>query len=107
MSLKEDNLNIIFEYCDKNLYQEMQARAAKNQVYSEQEIRDVVQQALQGLAYIHKNGYMHRDLKPENFLISIKSINLVSDGNSGGPEITTQQVKIADFGLARDSRQNA
>ena len=29
-------------------------------------------QTLQGLAYIHKNGYMHRDIKPENLLLSVK-----------------------------------
>ena len=27
LSLKDDMLNIIFEYCDKNLYQEMQNKA--------------------------------------------------------------------------------
>ena len=27
LSLKDDMLNIIFEFCDKNLYQEMQTKA--------------------------------------------------------------------------------
>ncbi len=40
----------------------------------------------QGLAYLHKNGYFHRDLKPENILCH----NL--------------DVKICDFGLAREIR---
>ena len=30
LSLKDDMLNIIFEFCDKNLYQEMQVKAQKN-----------------------------------------------------------------------------
>ena len=44
-------------------------------------------QVLQGLAYMHKHGFFHRDLKPENLLCN-------------GPE----QVKIADFGLAKEIR---
>lgn len=30
MSLKQDILNIVFEFCDVNLFQEMQNRTAKN-----------------------------------------------------------------------------
>lgn len=41
-------------------------------------------QTLQGLAYMHKNGYFHRDLKPENLLVQSGTL------------------KIADFGLARE-----
>lgn len=43
-------------------------------------------QILQGLDYVHKAGYFHRDLKPENILL----------GNG--------QVKLCDFGLAREIR---
>ena len=52
---------------------------------------------------------MHRDIKPENFLLSVKQINLkgVGDGQvREGAGITTSQIKLADFGLARDARQN-
>ncbi len=42
--------------------------------------------AAQGLAYLHKHGFFHRDMKPENLLAS------------------KDQVKIADFGLAREIR---
>ena len=41
---------------------------------------------------------MHRDIKPENFLISTKSLKLAG---------MTQQImnlKLADFGLAREAR---
>lgn len=41
-------------------------------------------QVLQGLSYMHRNGYFHRDLKPENLLV------------------TRDIIKIADFGLARE-----
>ena len=45
---------------------------------------------LQGLFYLRKNHYLHRDLKPSNILIS-------KEGN----------VKIADFGLARQLRDTS
>ncbi len=48
---------------------------------------DLVQQTLQGLAYLHRRGILHRDMKPENVL--------VVDG----------QVRILDFGLALSQRE--
>jgi mitogen-activated protein kinase kinase 1 len=44
---------------------------------------------LQGLLYLRKNHYLHRDLKPSNILIS-----------------KTGEVKIADFGMARQLTQS-
>jgi len=44
-------------------------------------------QILQGLAFMHRNGFFHRDMKPENLLCS-----------------GTELIKIADFGLAREIR---
>ncbi|KAG8444929.1 hypothetical protein GDO86_009910 [Hymenochirus boettgeri] len=68
----------------ENLYQLMKDR---NKLFPESTIRNIMYQILQGLAYIHKYGFFHRDLKPENLLCM-------------GPEL----VKIADFGLARETR---
>jgi protein kinase len=65
----------------------MKNRAASNQAFTNEEVRDLLHQALQAVAYVHRNGYMHRDIKPENFLIS--------EGLEG------QILKLADFGLAR------
>ena len=42
----------------------------------------VIQQASEGMAYLHKQGYVHRDIKPDNFLMD----------NNG-------QVKLIDFAL--------
>ncbi|XP_027092952.1 serine/threonine-protein kinase MHK isoform X2 [Coffea eugenioides] len=80
--VRENNeLFFIFEYMEHNLYQIMRE---KQRLFSEEEIRGLMSQVLQGLSYMHRNGYFHRDLKPENLLV------------------TRDIIKIADFGLARE-----
>ncbi|XP_053566355.1 serine/threonine-protein kinase ICK [Bombina bombina] len=81
---ENDHLYFVFEYMKENLYQLMKDR---NKLFPESTIRNIMYQILQGLAFIHKYGFFHRDLKPENLLCM-------------GPEL----VKIADFGLARETR---
>ena len=54
--------------------------------FPEVQIKSIMFQTLQGLAYMHKHGFFHRDLKPEHLLVK---------GDA---------VKIADFGLAREIR---
>ena len=43
LTKKDQNVYVIFEYCDRNLLQEMKDRANKNQQYSEQEVKDIMQ----------------------------------------------------------------
>ena len=75
--LEKNTLHFVFEYLDLNVYQLMRER---RKLFPEQMIRNIMFQALQGLAYMHKHNYLHRDLKPENLLCY------------------HQTVKIADFG---------
>uniref|UniRef100_A0AC35TS82 Protein kinase domain-containing protein n=1 Tax=Rhabditophanes sp. KR3021 TaxID=114890 RepID=A0AC35TS82_9BILA len=77
-------LYFIFEFMNENLYELMKDR---DRVMHENIIRNIIYQILQGLSYMHKNGYFHRDMKPENIMCN-------------GPEL----IKIADFGLAREVR---
>ena len=80
--IKERNeLHLVFEFLSANVYQVMKERE-KN--FPEISIRNIIYQTLQGLAYMHKNGYFHRDMKPENLLCFLDC------------------VKIADFGLAKE-----
>ncbi|XP_013870081.1 serine/threonine-protein kinase ICK isoform X2 [Austrofundulus limnaeus] len=81
---ENDHLYFIFEYMKENLYQLMKDRT---RLFPESAVRNIMFQILQGLAFIHKHGFFHRDMKPENLLCM-------------GPEL----VKIADFGLARETR---
>ena len=67
-----------------NLYQLILDR--QRDPFPESRIRHIGLQIFQGIAYMHKHGFFHRDLKPENLLVHGDAI------------------KIADFGLARETR---
>ncbi|OAY84446.1 Cyclin-dependent kinase F-3 [Ananas comosus] len=100
-------LFFIFEYMEHNLYQLMRDRQT---ALSEEEIRNFMSQVLQGLAYMHRNGYFHRDLKPGSYAdllsfhkmsckkIFVKVFYYVSENLL----VTNKTIKIADFGLARE-----
>lgn len=82
--IRENNeLHMVFEYMEGNLYQMMKDRAKP---LPESKIRNIMYQTFQSLFAVHKHGYFHRDLKPENIL-TLK-----------------ETVKLADFGLAREIR---
>lgn len=89
MKLKEvirvtDDLYFVFEYMEQNVYELMKNRTKE---FPEHQIKTILHQVLQGLAYMHKHGFFHRDMKPENLLVN-----------------SNEEVKIADFGLAREIR---
>ncbi|KAL5725022.1 cyclin-dependent kinase [Ranunculus cassubicifolius] len=77
-------LHMVMDYMESNLLQVFVCRKTSGIFFPESQIRDFCFQLLKGLDYIHSHGYMHRDLKPENVLA------------------TGNQLKIADFGLARE-----
>ncbi|CAD8168754.1 unnamed protein product [Paramecium pentaurelia] len=54
-----------------------------DQSLTDSEIRQIIQQIIYAVAYIHKKGIIHRDLKPDNILIDKE-----------------WSVKIIDFGLS-------
>ena len=69
MIRKDGGLHIVFEYCQHNLYEELQSRSLSNRPFSEEQVRPLMFQALSAVEYVHRNGFMHRDIKPENFLL--------------------------------------
>ncbi|CAD5208373.1 unnamed protein product [Bursaphelenchus xylophilus] len=81
---ENDILYFVFEFMNENLYELMKDR---DRYFPENIIRNIIYQVLQGLAYMHRNGFFHRDMKPENIMCN-----------------GTELVKIADFGLAREIR---
>ena len=61
------------------------ADLVRSRMLSPREATRVVTEAVRGLAHAHKRGLIHRDIKPGNIMVT-------TDG----------QVKMTDFGLARD-----
>ena len=76
---------IVMELIDDGALHEV---LAKGKPRSPPEATRIVRAAAEGLAHAHKRGIIHRDIKPGNIM-------LTSDG----------QVKVSDFGLARDVLQ--
>ncbi|XP_068605835.1 cyclin-dependent kinase 6 [Brachionichthys hirsutus] len=76
------DLTLVLEYIDRDLSTYLSKAPPSG--LSRACAKDVMQQLLQGLDFLHTNMVVHRDLKPDNILVS-------SQG----------EVKIADFGLAR------
>jgi len=82
----KDELFFIFEYMEQNVYQLYTKMRESGKTFTENQIRTIIHDTTEGLAYMHKHGFFHRDMKPENLLI-----------HQG-------VTKIADFGLAREIR---
>lgn len=80
---ENDELQLVFEYMETNLYSLIKDRSKG---LPEKKVRNIMYQLIQGLGYMHKQGFFHRDIKPENLLV------------------TNDTVKLADFGLVREIR---
>ncbi|KAJ0422874.1 kinase-like domain-containing protein [Aspergillus carlsbadensis] len=99
-------LHIAMEYMDGNLYQLMKARDHK--YLDQKHVKSILYQILAGLDHIHAHHFFHRDIKPENILVSTSAPNdstFSRYSNLVTPPSTppTYTVKIADFGLARET----
>ncbi|XP_023688106.1 serine/threonine-protein kinase 17A isoform X1 [Paramormyrops kingsleyae] len=64
-----------------------QCVAERDEAFKPEDVRRLMRQILEGIAYLHKNSVVHLDLKPQNIL-------LTSDSPLG-------DIKIVDFGLSR------
>ncbi|KAK5988212.1 Serine/threonine-protein kinase RAD53 [Cladobotryum mycophilum] len=58
----------------------------------ESEARQITTQVLEGLGFMHENGFVHRDVKPGNIMVV-----------TAGPDWF---VKIADFGISKRRQQD-
>ncbi|KAK6115047.1 hypothetical protein DH2020_007316 [Rehmannia glutinosa] len=78
-----DRISVVMEYIENDLEKLMKVKKIHHFTLSE--VKCLMKQLLEGLAFLHENGVMHRDLKPSNILI-----NQVRG-----------QLKICNFGLSR------
>mmetsp|Transcript_5350 Transcript_5350/g.9820 ORF Transcript_5350/g.9820 Transcript_5350/m.9820 type:complete len:218 (+) Transcript_5350:1063-1716(+) len=76
----EDNIYLSMELCEGGSLKEQIVHGP----LPEEAVRQVANQTLQALTYLHKKNVCHRDLKPENILFTSSGV-----------------VKLGDFGLAR------
>ena len=83
----EDNFYMIQEFCEGQTLLEFINNKLENfENLKESEIKSIIAQILQAIAYLKQNNIAHRDLKPENIVISEHSGKLT--------------IKLIDFGLA-------
>ncbi|XP_062848121.1 serine/threonine-protein kinase 17A [Trichomycterus rosablanca] len=64
-----------------------QCVAERDEAFKEEDVKRLMRQILEGVAFLHNNSVVHLDLKPQNIL-------LTSDEPLG-------DIKIVDFGLSR------
>jgi serine/threonine protein kinase len=88
--IDQKQLYLIFEYLDKDLRAYMDGLG--NKVIEPFKVKKFLYQMLSGIADCHTKRIIHRDLKPANILL---------DSSNGTPPSYIDNLKIADFGLAR------
>ncbi|CAF0742300.1 unnamed protein product [Adineta steineri] len=78
----DDNyVYLILEYCSNG---DLERYLQEKKTLSENETRNICKQVVEGLVYLHDHDILHRDIKLSNLLLT-----------------DTYDVKIADFGLAK------
>uniref|UniRef100_A0A915J0P9 cyclin-dependent kinase n=1 Tax=Romanomermis culicivorax TaxID=13658 RepID=A0A915J0P9_ROMCU len=80
-----DQIYLVMDYVEHDLKSLMETMSQHNQHFLTGEIKTLMQQLLNGVAYLHDNWILHRDLKTSNLLLSHRGI-----------------LQIGDFGLARE-----
>ena len=103
-------LYFVFEPMEGHLFQLIKSR--RGRPFAGGLVASIFRQIVHGLHHIHESGYFHRDMKPENILVTTTGHhtypNLSPVAPPGAP--TEQDVKVivklADFGLARETRSN-
>lgn len=79
----EDSMYMVFELCELGALTEVSVGDKPGKIFTDSECRDVFQQMVLGIEYLHEHDIVHRDIKPDNLLRS-------ADGT----------LKIVDFGVS-------
>ncbi|XP_003387081.1 PREDICTED: cyclin-dependent kinase 9-like [Amphimedon queenslandica] len=81
------SIYLVLDFCEHDLAGLLECKEIK---FSLSEIKNIMQQLFNALAYIHGNNILHRDMKSCNILVTRKG-----------------ELKLADFGLARALNKGA
>ncbi|EIM83509.1 Pkinase-domain-containing protein [Stereum hirsutum FP-91666 SS1] len=101
-------LYFVFEPMEGHLFQLIKAR--KGRPLAGGLVASIFRQIVSGLHHIHASGYFHRDMKPENVLVTTTGLydypNLspVAPPNAPPEKDVVVVIKLADFGLARETK---
>ncbi|KAF7969042.1 hypothetical protein HWV62_6617 [Athelia sp. TMB] len=101
-------LYFVFESMEGNLYHLIKAR--KGRALAGGLVASIFRQIVSGLFHIHGSGYFHRDMKPENVLVTTtglfdyQSVSPVALPNAPPEKDVVAIIKLADFGLARETK---
>lgn len=101
-------LYFVFESMEGNLYQLIKSR--KGRPLAGGLVSCIFRQVVSGLHHIHANGYFHRDMKPENLLVTTtglfdyRNVSPVAPPHAPAERDVVVIVKLADFGLARETK---
>lgn len=69
-SEESPRLFLVQDYVEGKTYHELlNARKAQGYTFSEAEVRELLQQVLPVLEYIHSKGIIHRDISPDNLIL--------------------------------------
>jgi TonB family protein len=66
---------LVMEYADENLSQVLPERAL-----TAEETREMLEPAVEAIAYLHREGFVHGHLKPSNIMAVEEQVRLSSDG---------------------------
>ncbi|KAH9835535.1 kinase-like protein [Rhodofomes roseus] len=101
-------LYFVFESMEGNLYQLIKSR--KGKPLAGGLVSSIFRQVVSGLHHIHASGYFHRDMKPENLLVTTtglydyRTLSPVAPPDTPLEKDVVVIVKLADFGLARETQ---
>ncbi|KAF9056152.1 kinase-like domain-containing protein [Panaeolus papilionaceus] len=101
-------LYFVFESMEGNLYHLIKTR--KGRPLAGGLVSSIFRQIVLGLDHVHSHGYFHRDMKPENVLVTTTglfdytSVSPVAPPNAPKEKDVVAIIKLADFGLARETK---
>jgi TPR repeat protein/serine/threonine protein kinase len=71
-------------------------RQSKGQVFTEEELRGLLERVLDALAYLHDRGIYHRDIKPGNILITNEGIPVLIDFGSAREQLCERSMTVIE-----------